>query len=375
MDNQISIREMLPDEKKKVRQLYKKSLSIINRIAFTFAFNDTLKSARRQKGSCLLALHEDRVIGSFSLRIIEVAGQSIGLIDAIVTDKDFRGQGIGKMLMAESLAWFKKKECQSILAIADRYNSSSWNMFIHEGFKIYGFSSMFRNFKWKFIRLWWTEGYFFGFGTYFLIKTSGGEKQIGFSQAWHFISAWLVLVFLWLIPTFREGSAPIMIPVIIATTGLSLFTHELSHKFVASLFSLKTVFRVWESGLLFSFVLALFGGFFPAYGSTYIDQVDWRYHARQKANGLFFLAGPVASMALAVSFWVVMFVASHELLVAAARIGYLTNLVFVILNLLPIEAAAGPAAWDGRKIYTWNKIVWSILSVAVVSLILIDVLF
>jgi len=366
---------MLPDEEKKVRQLYKKSLSIINRIAFTLAFNETLKSARHQKGSCLLALHGDRIIGSFSLRIISVAGQSIGLVDAIVTDKDFRSQGIGKFLMAEALAWLKKKECETIFATADRYNSLSWNMFIHTGFTIYGFSSMFRNFGWSFIRLWWAEGYFFGFGTYFLIKTSGGEKLTGVSQAWHFIGAWLVLAFLWLIPTFREGAAPVMILVILAITGLSLFTHELAHKFVASLFGLKTVFRVWESGLLFSSVLALFGGFFPAYGSTYIEQVDWRYDAKQKANGLFFLAGPLASIALAISFWVTTFLASNELLVAAARMGYLTNLVFVILNLLPIQAAAGPAAWDGRKIFTWNKIVWSILAVAVVSLIVTDVLF
>ena len=99
MDCQVSIREMLPDEEREVRLLYKRSLGLIDRIAFTLAFRATLKSARRQMGSCLVALHEGRFVGSFSLKIISIAGQSIGFIDAIVTDKDFRGKGIGKYLM------------------------------------------------------------------------------------------------------------------------------------------------------------------------------------------------------------------------------------------------------------------------------------
>jgi len=166
-----------------------------------------------------------------------------------------------------------------------------------------------------------------------------------------------------------------MIPLILAVTGVSLFTHELAHKFTASFFGLKTIFRVWESGLLFSSLLALFGAFFPAYGSTYIKQVDWRYDAKRNETGWIFMAGPTFSLALAISLWVVMTFANNELLVATGRVGYFTNLIFVILNLLPIQAAGGPAAWDGRKIFTWNKTVWSLLTIGVASLIVIDVLF
>lgn len=375
MDHQISIREMLPDEEREVRLLYKRSLGLIDRIAFTLAFRETLKSARRQKGSCLVALHEGRVVGSFSLRIISIAGQSIGLIDAIVTDQDFRGKGIGKYLMEEALSWFKKRECETICATADRYNSPSWNMFIHKGFSIYDFPRQFRDLGWNFIRLWFAEGHIIGFGTFFLRKTSRGERQIAVGQTWHFVVAWLVLALLWWIPTVRGGSSLVMIPLILTVVGLGLFAHEIAHKLIASFLGLKTTFRVWESGLLFSSLLALFGAFFPAYGSTYIEQVDWRYDAKRKETGWIFVAGPTLSMALAISFWVVMSFANNELLVSTARVGYITNIIFVILNLLPIQAAGGPSAWDGRKIFTWNKIVWSLLTIGVASLIVIDVLF
>jgi len=87
------------------------------------------------------------------------------------------------------------------------------------------------------------------------------------------------------------------------------------------------------------------------------------------------MAGPTFSLALAISLWVVMTFANNELLVATGRVGYFTNLIFVILNLLPIQAAGGPAAWDGRKIFTWNKTVWSLLTIGVASLRVIDVLF
>jgi len=79
LDHQISIREMLPDEEREVRLLYKRSLGLIDRIAFTLAFRETLKSARRQKGSCLVALHEGRVVGSFSLRSYQLPASRLAL--------------------------------------------------------------------------------------------------------------------------------------------------------------------------------------------------------------------------------------------------------------------------------------------------------
>ena len=104
MESKIYVREMMPDEEGEVRRLFRRSLGLIGRTAFSLDFTQALKDARKQRGSCLVALYEGRVVGSFSLRIMSIAGQSIGLIDAIVTERDFRGKGVAKSLLNEAVS-------------------------------------------------------------------------------------------------------------------------------------------------------------------------------------------------------------------------------------------------------------------------------
>jgi len=376
LEPKISVHEMLSEEERAVRKLFKKNLGYIDRFFFGLAFRDALKSTLKQQGGCLVAMYEGRVVGSVSLRILSCAGKRFGLIDAIVSDRGFRGRGVGKSLLEAALSWFEERECEVIYAIADRYNSPSWNMFIHKGFSIYEFREQLRDLGLNFIRLWFSEFYIVGFGTFFLKKASGDERPSEAGEAWHFLAAWLGLALLWWILAIRASESPVIIPLFFGIGGISLFAHELAHKLAASRFGLKTTFKVWDSGLLFSSLLAVvFGAFFPAYGSTYIKQADWRYDFGPRKMGLIYAAGPTISLALAISFWALLSFASNELLVAAARVGYETNLIFVILNLIPIQAAGGPAAWDGRKIFAWNKIIWALLTMGIALLILTDSLF
>jgi len=55
-------------------------------------------------------------------------------------------------------------------------------------------------------------------------------------------------------------------------------------------------------------------------------------------------------------------------------VGYTINVLTVIFNLIPIQAAGG-LVWDGRKILTWNKTVWAVLATMILALILLDVLY
>ena len=225
-------------------------------------------------------------------------------------------------------------------------------------------------------RLWLSEGYFVGFGRFFLMKTSKKERPAEVGEVWHFLAAWLGLALLWWILAIRGDEASVLIPLILGIAGLSLFAHEIAHTLTARLFGLQTTFKAWDTGLVFSSLLAaVFGLFLPAYGSTYMQPADWRYDAKRKETGYTYVAGPTISLAHAIAFWFVMSFASNELLVATARLGYTTNLIFVILNLLPIEVAGGLSAWDGRKIYTWSKIIWSLLATGAALLIVADILF
>ncbi len=148
------------------------------------------------------------------------------------------------------------------------------------------------------------------------------------------------------------------IPFVLAVVWVSIFTHELAHKLVARFFGLKTVFKIWESGLTFSALLALFGWLLPMYGSTFIRQKDWAYNKHLKKMGLIYMVGPVVSLALASCFLALSHWADTEWLVPLGTIGFWANFALVLFNLIPISPFT---SLDGRKIFLWNKIVWSLL--------------
>ena len=373
MGHEIFVREILHSEESKVRDFFERNLGIIDRIIFLLAFRDALKSALKQLGTTLIAVRNREIVGSASLRIVVYAEKRIGLIDAIVTDKNIRGRGIGKSLLDEALSWFEKKGCKIIYATVDRFNSPSWNLFIHKGFSPHELRAQLRDLGLNFIRLWFTEFYIIGGGTFFLKKTNGNERQTEAGEGWHFLIAWLELAFISWMMALRQG-ASFDISLALGIVGLSLLTHELAHKLAASRFGLKTTFKAWDSGILFSSLLAaILGAFYPAYGSTYIKQVDWRYDPKQKEIGLIYLAGPIVSFILATLFWASLPYFNNKPLLMIGKMGYVTNYVFVLFNLIPIQAAGG-FAWDGRKIYMWNKSVWTLLVIALALLILGDTL-
>lgn len=99
--------------------------------------------------------------------------------------------------------------------------------------------------------------------------------------------------------------------------------------------------------------------------------MDYRYNPKQREIGSIYAAGPIVSFILAALFWASSLYSNNALLLTIRKMGYVTNYVLVFLNLIPIQAAGG-FAWDGRKIYTWNKAVWTLLVIALALLILID---
>mgnify|MGYP001030019089 CR=1 FL=1 len=271
----VPVREMLLGEKADVEAFFIRSLGPIDRIVFLLSFEDALKSAQKQNGSTLVATYGGKIVGSVSMRIQLIRGKRTGFIDALVTDKELRGRGIGRSLMDGAVSWLEEQKCEVVYATADRYNSPSWNMFVHRGFRAYEFPQQLRDYGWSFLRLWLGEFYFIGFGTFFLRKGPREAEPREASEVWSFVAAWLCVSLTWLIQAFRAGQPLVFLPLSLAVTGLSLFAHEFSQKVVGRLLSLDTTFKVWESGVLFSSLLAVIGSFFPSHGSIYVKQLDY----------------------------------------------------------------------------------------------------
>ncbi|MEM2940043.1 MAG: GNAT family N-acetyltransferase [Thermoproteota archaeon] len=369
---QIVIREMQPNEKREVEKLLVRSLGITDRIIFQLSFEEAQKSARKQSGATLVADFEGKIVGTVSMRIQVLKGMRTGYIDALVSDKDFRGRAIGKSLVDGAISWLEEHGCEVIYATADRYNSPSWNIFIHRGFYLYEIPRQLRDYGASFLRLWLAEFHFIGFGTFFLRRDKGQRKNCETREAWHWLAALLGVSTVWWIQILRGQGSLTLIPIVFTVVAFSILAHELSQKLAASKLGLETTFKAWGSGILFSWLLALLSSVFPAYGSTYVKQLDWRYDPEKDKTGIIFAIGPLVSLLLGFAFWAISSLMANSLLVVPATVGYVTNLLIVILNLIPIQAAGG-FVWDGRKIFKWNRTVWIMLIIATSVLIILDI--
>jgi GNAT superfamily N-acetyltransferase len=363
---------MLPNERTIVESIFARSLNLINRIVFQISFEDALRKAKRQKGATLVAELDGQIVGCVSVKIESIRGKPTGFIDALAADKDHRGKGVGKSLVSSASSWLEERGCGDIYATADRYNSPSWNIFVHLGFSVYDFPRQLRDYGLSFLRLWLVEFYFLAFGTFFLRRAQQKEeKPRKTHETRHFAVAWLgVSLGLW-IPVILTGKPFSLLPLYSAVTAISILAHELSQKLAARRFGLETTFRIWESGLFVSILFGAVGSFFPAYGSTYVRKLDYRYEHSRKENGVFYATGPVASLILAYCFRLLTVFTGDILLTAAAKVGFTVNFLMVLFHLIPVQAAGG-IVWDGKKILTWNKIVWLLLTLGTALLLAVD---
>ncbi len=369
---QFLVREMLPEEKDAVKKFFVRNLGVVNRIIFGLSFEEAQKSARKQKGGTLVVEINSEIVGTVSMQIKHIKGELTGFIDALATGKEHRGKGIGSSLVENSVSWLEKRGCKIVYATADRYNSSSWNTFIHKGFSVYEIPWQLRDYGLSFLRLWLQEFHFLGFGTFFLRRSPQLKKHTEVREAWHFAGAILGVSIIWWIQALIGGAPLLLFLLFLAVVALSILGHELSQRLVCRKLGFEATFKAWGSGILVNWVFALFGGFFPAFGSTYIKHIDWYYKPRDKM-GIMFAVGPVVSLILAWVFFSVYVSASEEVLISSARTGYVLNLFIVIFNLLPVQAAGG-FVWDGKKILNWNRNVWLLLCVATAVLYIVDII-
>jgi len=321
----------------------------------------------------LVAEHAGKIVGAVSMRIQSIKATQAGFIDALVVAKEFRGRAVGKLLVDDAISWLEQRGCVVIYATADRYNSPSWNIFINRGFHPYEIPQQLRDYGLDLLRLWLVEFHFIGYGTFFLKRDKSSDAPRPTSGVWHWLAAILGVSIVWWIQTLRGQGPFALMPAVLAVVAISLIAHEFAQKLVARKLGLATEFKAWGSGILFSWLLALAGGFFPAYGSTYLKQLDWKYAPQKDKTGIFFAISALVSLILGFMFLAIPKFTLDSLLSDAARVGYATNLLIVIFNLIPLQAAGG-FVWDGKKILSWNKTAWIALAIATAALITLSVL-
>lgn len=139
--------------------------------------------------------------------------------------------------------------------------------------------------------------------------------------------------------------------IMLIAVGAAFIFHELAHKAVAQRFGCWAEYRMWDTGLIMAFLLAVVFGFvFAAPGAVYIQSRFAPITRRE--NGLISLAGPATNLALAMAFLMLAFLGGP--LGVLGRIGFVVNTWLALFNLIPFPPL------DGSKIIAWDKKVWAI---------------
>lgn len=101
-------------------------------------FNESIVSV---KACIYVFVDEDKRIKGFAqcnLRYDYVEGTQsspVGFLEGIFITEEYRGKGIGKLLLSAVESWAKEKGCIEFASECGINNSTSYNFHIHHGFK------------------------------------------------------------------------------------------------------------------------------------------------------------------------------------------------------------------------------------------------
>jgi Zn-dependent protease len=159
--------------------------------------------------------------------------------------------------------------------------------------------------------------------------------------------------------------------IILIALGFGFVLHELGHKFVAQYYGAQAEFRMWPTGLVLAFGMAvLVGVIFAAPGAVYI----YAEKITKRQNGLISLAGPVVNFTLAIIFlflfvFLIPFLGADSILIRLTFFGWNINAILGFFNMLPI----GPL--DGGKIMRWNFFIWGFFFLLGITLFFLPMFF
>lgn len=349
---QAIFREMREDEGRELYRLAKKSFSPMEALAASVPRN------------ALVAEVEGEIVGAMLLKIYRGrGGRKLGYLDLGFVVPAWQGQGIGKALYPAAIAWLREAGCEVVSAMVKDDNVASWGLLARQGFGIVGYGAFLRRFGLR-------DGLLMAMRTWFFVacgmnfwtdapppKQSGTLREIlaAFLLMLGFQCARQVLRFL-------QGQAlrAEELAVGALVMGICILAGWLGTLMTKG----KWHFQVPRGGFAISFVLMLFGTYFPLLGHWYPE--TWAQDARGRRRlavvALVEWAVLLFLYASAKGTWL----AARGLLAVQMTAQYAAILLF--FHLLPIYPFEH---FGGRRLWNWSKPVFLLMALLTIGMFML----
>ena len=353
INHDIKIRNMKEDEKDKVLTAMNRSFSLIERRSFYFTPN------------VLIAERDGEILGAIVLKIFEIS-QNIkeGLISWVFTVPEARGLGLGQTLTEAGIKFLEKQGCKKVFAAVEGNNTSSSKLFASRGFGIISPGQQFRRYGLKVLKFWIKTFHFADLGHFLWMKPAPEKKD---SPSLQLLGTIIMTSLIWLLLLFRtEGEINPMSWLALSTATVILFgIRYAAMGLTARLQGLQFRYRAWESGFPLSIaVAAIFGGIFLIPGGIYPSGHNWRYKDLLVKLSKTALCGVLSVLLITVSARLIIYFNTFN-----QDLNIFFNSILDVGAALLIVDTCFPflSSYNGSKIWDWNKLVWIILTIAIIS--------
>ena len=175
----------------------------------------------------------------------------------------------------------------------------------------------------------------------------------------HLLRAWFIISLAFAIAFTGFTLEPAFLIVIAIsgfTVGIGFIFHELGHKFLAQRYGCWAEFRANNFMLGLALVFSFFGFIFAAPGAVYI-----KGYLTKRKNAYISLIGPVINLIVGLIFGLIAFLFPVTQVVCIP--GMTINFWLGLFNLLPFPA------FDGFKVFIWNKLVYGVFLLIAIVLV------
>lgn len=355
----ISIRELLPDDRSIVRQLGLRVFSLYMGLLMAVSMGKDGLVAEDATGT---------IIGVLIFRTTNVGNRKLGILDWALVIPEQQGKGIGKALAIHALEWFRQQNCDKVVTFTDGYNSAALHAAHSIGARYWAESEQIREFGWRWPKMLIVLPHM-GVSTLILhlpLKEEQAQpEQRPASGIKAFIGAMLFMGFV-IFPLSQIQFVRLELASIFGGAGIVI-----AYMSVRALFAWwamrvlrqPIMFRFWSSGMIYATLLAINPYvFIPAFsGSFYVRKADFDYDQNRSVMGKAMFASVAASLVLFAIFTVLI---GLGVAVEAAKLGRYVGVAFGLTDAVMVFFGALPAG----HIWQWRRSVWLAVLICFLSI-------